>query len=169
MPRGKALPDDKRQAILDDIKASQKSRNAIARDHDVSVGTVTNIAKRNGLTTAFDRSSTKRATEAKQADNRAVRAELSRRLLAKAGDLLDQMDGEYLVYSFGGKDNTFNSKVLPKPPAAELRNLMTSAAVAIDKHVVIDRHDSGAGAEQAVSLLGALLDGMQERHGTAPK
>src|SRR5690606_29394390 len=83
------IPDHKRQAILADIKAG-KARNAIAREHGVSPSTVTNIAKSAGMTDAFDRSQTKRATEAAQADNAAIRAIISRRLLEKANELLDQ-------------------------------------------------------------------------------
>jgi hypothetical protein len=151
------LPDDKRAAIQADIEASQKSRNQIARDHDVSVGTVTNIAKAAGLTTAFDRSQTKTATEAKKADNAALRASTSRRLLEKANELLDQMDQPHVAFHFGGKDNTYNEKQLDRPPVADLRNLMTAAAVAVDKHLVIEKHDNSGESHAAVD---AWLDAM---------
>ncbi|MBF8193269.1 helix-turn-helix domain-containing protein [Nonomuraea sp. K274] len=148
MPR--PIPDNVRQNILDDINAGEKSRNQIARDHNVSVGTVTNIAKRAGLTTAFDRSATKNATEAAKADNAALRAATSRRLLVKANELLDQMDQPHLAFNFGGKDNTYNEKQLPKPPVSDLRNLMTAAAVAVDKHLVIEKHDNSGESHAAV-------------------
>lgn len=148
MPR--AIDDAVRDAILEDIRAGQKSRNQIARDHNVSVGTVTNIAKRSGLTSAFDRSATKNATEAARLDNAALRAATSRRLLEKANEFLDQMEQEHTAFNFGGKDNTFNSKVLPKPPVSDLRNLMTAAAVAIDKHIVIEKHDNSGESHAAV-------------------
>lgn len=165
----KPLPPDLRNAIAEAIRAGGK-RNQIAREHGVSPSTVSKIARDDGLTNAFDRTHTENATRAKQADNRAMRAELARRLLVKANEFIDLMDQPHKVFNFGGKDNTYNEKTLPRPPASDLRNLMTAAAVAIDKHVVIERLDSGAGADQAASLLGSLFDQLQERHGdTAPE
>ncbi|MGW4469680.1 hypothetical protein ACWENQ_08405 [Nonomuraea sp. NPDC004354] len=162
----KPLPQDKRDAILDDIKAG-KTRNEIARDHEVSPSSVTKLARENDH--AFDRTQTKNATLAKQADNKAMRTALAHRLLVKANEFLDQMDAEHVAFNFGGKDNTFNSKTLPRPPISDQRNLMTAAAVAIDKHLVIERHDSATGAEQTASLLDSLFTDLQARHGTAPE
>lgn len=148
------ISDDRRAAILADIQAG-KPRNQIARDHNVSAGTVTNIANQGGVTDAFDRSATKRATEAAVADNRAVRAVVSRRFLDKASEILDQMDKPYTVHAFGGKDNTFNSETLDRPPAGELRNLMVTAATAFDKHLAADRHD--AEGEQGMAAVDQWL------------
>jgi transposase-like protein len=75
------ISDDKRAAILADIKAGTLSRNAIARQHSVSVSTVTKLAKDSGNPNAFDRSQTKKATEAKAADDKARIAEIQSRLL----------------------------------------------------------------------------------------
>jgi len=119
------------------------------------------------MTDAFDRSQTKRATEAAQADNAAIRAIISRRLLEKANERLDQMDRPYRVFSFGGKDNTYRERILDRPPAGELRNIMTAAAIALDKHLAIDKHDASADAGQVASLLGTLLADLQARHGTS--
>lgn len=153
MPRPR-IPQAKRDAIADAIRAGGK-RNQIARDFDVGVGSVTLIAQENGL--AFDRSETKRATEAKVADNKAFRAEVSREFLEKARDLLEQMDGEHLAFSFGGRDNTYREHKLAKPPPAELRNLIVSAAVAFDKHLAADRHDSD---DQGLAAVDAWLRNM---------
>ena len=158
MPR--PIPDDVRQAVIDDIRAGEKSRNQIARDHDVSVGTVTNIARRAGLTAAFDRSATKNATEAAKADNAALRASTSRRLLIKANELLDQMDQPHTAFNFGGKDNTYNEKQLSRPPVSDLRNLMTAAAVAVDKHLVIEKHDNSGESHAAVDAWLTEMTGL---------
>jgi transposase-like protein len=147
VPQGKPLDEHTVTAILASIDAG-KSRNEVAREHNVSASTVSRIAASNAR--SFDRSKTKNATEAKKADNAALRAATSRRFLEKANELLDQMDGEHTVFNFGGKDNTFNSKVLPKPPVADLRNLMTAAAVAVDKHLVIEKHDHSGESHAAV-------------------
>lgn len=157
MPR---IPDRKRQAIADDIRAG-KPRNQVARDHDVSAGTVTNIARESGLTEAFDRSATKNATAALVADNKALRAITSRRMLVKANELLDQMDQPHIVFNIGGKDNVYTEHLMDRPPTTDLRNLMTSAAVAIDKHAVLEKLDSDSGADAARSMLGALAEGLQ--------
>lgn len=144
------MDETKRQAILDDIKAGEKSARQIARDHDVATSTVSRLAKATGEGDGWQRSQTKNATEAAKADNASLRAATSRRLLLKANEFLDQMDQEHTAFNFGGKDNTFNSKVLPKPPVSDLRNLMTAAAVAIDKHLVIEKHDNSGESHAAV-------------------
>jgi hypothetical protein len=154
------ISDTKRQAIAADIRAG-KARNQIALDHGVSAGSVTNIAREFELTEAFDRSATKHATEAAVADNRAWRAVTSRRFLEEANKALDRLHEPYLVYGFGGKENTYNEHELPAPPAGELRNFMTGAAVAFDKHLAADRHDADAGTEGARSVLGALGEALQ--------
>jgi DNA-binding CsgD family transcriptional regulator len=142
-----ALDPAKRAAILEQIRAG-KNRNEIARDLEVSGSTVSKIARENDH--AFDRTQTKNATEAARADNAALRASTSRRFLIKANELLDQMDAPHVAFNFGGKDNTFNSKELDKPPVSDLRNLMTAAAVAIDKHLVIEKHDNSGESHAAV-------------------
>lgn len=159
----KRLPDDKRAAILADIEGRQLARNAIARKHGVSVGTVSNIANEAGLTDAFDRAETEKATKALIADTKALRAEVSRRFLEKANQFLDQIDEPHLVFSFGGKDNTYNEHVLDRPPTVDLKNLMTSAGIAFDKHIVAERHDAEdglAGARDALGSLGQALMGL---------
>jgi transposase-like protein len=155
------IPDAKRAEILADINAGTKGRNQIARDHDVSVSTVTKIAAEEGATTAFDRSQTKNATAAAVADSRAVRAATARRMLAKANELLDQMDQPHVVFNIGGKDNTYTEHLMDRPPTADLRNLMTCAAIALDKHLAIEKHDGDQGAEAAKSMLGDLAAGLR--------
>ncbi len=157
------IPDDKRSAILADIEAGKKGRNQIARDHGVGVGTVTKIAKDAGVTTAFDRADLKKATEAAALDNKALRVRTARRFLDKANELLDQMDEPHLVFNFGGKDNTYEEHLLNKPPTGDLKNLMVSAATAIDKHLVLERHDS-ATSDAASSLLDAVANGLQNAY-----
>lgn len=158
------IPATKRAAILAEVRAGAKGRNQIARDHGVSVGSVTKIAKDADLPEAFDRSLTKNATKAAVADNRAIRAATARRLLLKANDLLDQMDQPYTVFNIGGKDNTYAEHKMNRPPTADLRNLMVTAATALDKHLALDRHDTSDPGEMA-SLLGTLLGGLQAKHG----
>lgn len=143
----KALSARKRNAILADIEAGQKARNQIARDHGVSPGTVTNIARQGGMTGAFDRSGTKSATEAAVADAKAVRAATSRRFLDEANKMLDQLHEPHTAFSFGGRDNTYAEHAFPEPPVDAKRTLITAAAIAFDKHLAADKHDADESAD----------------------
>jgi hypothetical protein len=156
----KALAPDKRERILADIRAGGKSRNQIARDHQVSVGSVTNLS-RTVSDHAFDRSATKKATEAAVADSAALRAATSRRFLVKANELLDQMDEPFLAFSFGGRENSYNEHQFGKPTVDALRTMMTTAAIAFDKHMAQEKHDSSGidGVSSVDSWLAAMVDG----------
>lgn len=136
------LDPTERQAILDDIQAGELSRNAIARKHHRSVSTITGIAKAAGETDAFDRSQTEKGTQARVADLAELRSQTSARFLQEANKMLDRLNEPCEVFAFGGAENRFNSEVLHRPPSQEARNFLTSAAVALDKHLVLDRHDS---------------------------
>lgn len=127
----------------------------------MSVGSVTNIARENDVTEAFDRSTTERATRAKVADQRAQRAVTSQRFLDEANALLDEVHRPHIVFNIGGRDNVYTEHLMAEPPTADKRNLIVSAATAFDKHLKADLHDSDAGAEGAKSVLGALGAALQ--------
>lgn len=154
------------EAILEDVRAGELSCRAIARKHDISTATVRKYTAEAGITDAFSRAQTENATRAKTADNRSRRAALAEKFLALADQLLDQVDKPHVVHSFGGRDNTFASEILDRPPTSDIRNLMTAAAVAVDKSIAIDRHDTKSGADTVASLLGDLFGGLVEKHGT---
>jgi hypothetical protein len=159
------IPDDKRAAILADVKAGKLGARQVAAKHSVAPSTVTKLAKDAGIVDAFERAQTKNATAAAQIDNKAMRVLAAQRLIVKAHETLDQMDAPHLVFNFGGKDNTYEEHLLSKPPTGDLRNLMVITATAIDKHLVLERHDANE-PDAAGSLLGALLTGLQQKHGT---
>jgi uncharacterized protein with PIN domain len=87
----KRLAASKREAILTEVRAG-KARNAIARDHDVSPSSVTKLAGEAGMKDAFDRSHTKKATEAKAADHQATLAALAARHAKIASDVMDSFE-----------------------------------------------------------------------------
>lgn len=64
------------------------------------------------------------------------------------------------MFSFGGKDNVYRERILDRAPTGDLRNLMTSAAIAFDKHLLAERHDADTGAAGARSVLGQLAAGL---------
>lgn len=136
-----ALDPDKRAAILDDIEAGL-GRNDIARRHDVGQATVTRVAAAEGITDAWDRSATQRATELRAIDVKARQSDLAQLLIEDAHRLRRMIWEPVTIYKFGGKDNTLNSVDLDEPDFEGKRNLMTSIAIAVDKVGVLTRDDS---------------------------
>lgn len=120
-----------RAAIAEAIKAGGK-RNEIAREHGVSPSTVSKIARDDGLTSAFDRTQTKNATEAARADNAARRAQLAEKLIALAELSMDQ--------------------VIAELGEASARDAAVVLGIAVDKHrqlVDMDRDPEGLAAVDA--------------------
>lgn len=155
----KPLTAEKRAAILADIQAGQKARNQIARDHGVSVGTVTNIAKDAGLTNAFDRAQTEKATRARAVDVKALREQLKQDLLADAQRFRERAWGPYqvVVSTPQGADIV----TLDEPPLTEARAAYTAIGIAIDKSLVLEKHDAHQAGDGAKSMLDALADGIR--------
>lgn len=92
----------------------------------------------------------------------ALRAEVSAKYLRKASELLDQMDEPHLVFSFGGKENTYNEAVPQRALPGDLRNLMTASAVAFDKHLKILAAQTDSGATTAASMLSGIADALEK-------
>lgn len=159
MGQGQPLTDEQRAAITADLEGDTKSRNEIAREHGVSPSTVSKIAREKNKT--FDRAKTEKATRARVSDMAALRAQVAEKYLRKADELLDQMDEPHLVFSFGGKENTYNEQLLERPPTGDLRNLMTASAVALDKHLKIISADTESGSAGAASMLSGIADALQ--------
>jgi len=157
-----------REAIENDIRAGLK-RNEIARKHEVSGATVTNIGKKleaDGAGPAFDRSGTKRATEAREVDSAESRSRLRALLLADAHRLREQLWKPCTIHHFGGKDNTLASLDLDQPTFADQRQIMTTVGIAIDKIVRLDGGDQAE--QQAASLIQSLVEDIRSRRTPAP-
>jgi hypothetical protein len=148
------IPDKKRKAVLKDIRAGELSRNAIAKKHGVAASSVRNIADRAGIVAPFDRAGTKNATAARTVDMAARRAELAELLLGDAFKLRDRVWDKYQVVSFGpdGPEIAY----LNLPPAKDTQCLMASLGIAVDKHLVITKHDADPGTDSAKSMLADL-------------
>lgn len=154
------LDPDKRAAIADAIRAGG-ARNAIAREHGVSGSTVTGIAKAEGLDGAFDRASTKTATEARQADVAASQSRLKVRLLEEAHRTLTQLREPCELLHFGGKENTLNRVELERPTFEQQRNIMITVGIAVDKIVALERLAAGGGVEEAAGLIRDLVESIR--------
>jgi transposase-like protein len=141
------IPDHKRAAILADIRARQKPLRQIARDHAVASSTVHNIARQNGVKDAFDRSRTKKATEAKRVDHQA-------RLVAIAGRSAGL--AERALASFEAMTDAEWGKTSPYT-----RGLIFGIAADKAKDLASDNTD----AEQVASALGKFFDGIVDQYG----
>lgn len=131
------LSDELRAAILADIEAGKKSARQIARDHDVSVGTVSKIAKDERVDGAFERSQTKKAVQASTIDYAARRAALAGRQLTLAEKAV-----EHAI------------DTLSEASAAQAAVI---AGVAIDKHRLLDQYDADT---QGLAAVDAWLKAM---------
>ena len=127
------------------------SLNEVARRLGYAASTVSKWAKIDGV--LFDRAQTRRATAARQVDLAAIRAEVSQLAIETALAELKDIRGEY-EHVATSPDGPVRM-TLNKPLAADRRNLATSAAVLIDKHVQLARFD-GDGSEGERSMLAEL-------------
>lgn len=130
------------------------SCNAIAKKLGCSPSTISRWAKSEGL--SFDRSKTEVAVKAHTVDLAAGRLRLAEKMLKASEDMLDRIDDEYLVYNFGGKDNTYAEHTLDEAPVEVRRNVITTAAITFDKLTRIVEAENDGGVAVGESLLGNL-------------
>jgi hypothetical protein len=154
------IPDDKRAAILADIKAGIKGRNQIARDHDVSVGTVTKIAKDADVTDAFDRSQMAKATHAAVEDNRSRRARIASELLDDVARFRKRAWSPYTYYERGMEGPELVT--LDLPPLKEAKEAYVAIGISLQRHAELEKLDAGRGDEQAKSMLGDLAAALEQ-------
>lgn len=157
MPRKDTDPAKRRallrrkRAKLPELHAQGLSANRIAKQLGVNASTVSRWAKADGL--KFDRAEARHAIRARQVDLAALRAEASQLAIETALEELRDIRGPYEHVAPG--PNGPVRMTLVKPLAADRRNLATSAAVLIDKHVALARFD-GDGSEGERSMLAEL-------------
>jgi hypothetical protein len=133
--------------LRDQVRAAHKrglGRNAIAEEVGVSTGSVTSICKAAGLT--FDRSITKSATEAKQEDDKTIRASIASNSLSLA-----KQAAAILA-----------ERLITNPDEVATRELTTIFGVFIDKYAVLAKLDENADTELTDSVVDKLLAGFKE-------
>lgn len=144
---------DKRAQARELAQAGVSCRS-IADRLGVSRTSVSRWAKEDGY--SFDRSQTAAATSARQFDMAAARLRIAEKMTANADRALDALDGPYLVYSFGGRDNDYNEHELAEAPISARREAQTIAGIAFDKLTkALDQSDANAD-EAARSLMTAM-------------
>jgi hypothetical protein len=158
------VTDEDYQRIRE-LHAQGLGRNAIAREIGRAQRTVSVIAAELGLT--FDTSLTEDATRARVAQLAALRADTALDLHLDALKLTQSMWEPTRVFNFGGKDNTFASREVDEPPAADKKALMSAAGIALEKSLKLVPPADDSGAEDARSMLGQLMRGLKAAYDEA--
>jgi hypothetical protein len=153
---GRPVTQEDRDRVAE-LHAEGKGRNDIADIMDRSGSTISRIAASFDPPLSFERGpEVAAATAARKSDLAALRAELAFNLTVDADKLRRQMWEETTVYSFGGKENTYEDHVFDEAPAAEKRALMGAAGMAIDRSLKLEPIEQSSGLEGAKSMLGSL-------------
>lgn len=149
---------DEERAEIRRLHAEGCGRNEIARQIGRGTRTVSVVAADLGL--SFDRTRTEEATRARMADLAERRTILAEALQGDAERLTEQVWQPAVVFNFGGKDNTYEKREVPEPPAADKRQLMQAAATAIDRSLRLVPPAEDGGAEAGRSMVGQLMTGL---------
>jgi hypothetical protein len=147
------------QQRIRDLHAQGLGRNEIARQIGRAQRTVSVLAAEMGL--VFDVTMTEEATRHRVAQLAEKRTILADALTDDALRLSEQVWQPTVVYNFGGKDNTYEYRDVPEPPADAKRALMSAAVAAANQSVRLVPPADG-GAEQARSMVGQLMTGLAE-------
>ncbi|WP_328545474.1 hypothetical protein [Streptomyces europaeiscabiei] len=156
MPR-QPIPEEFHDRFRE-LHADGYGRNRIARELGFPPVQISRTAEVLGLT--FDRSQIEAATRARLADLAERRAMLAEDLQEDAEKLRAQMWETTVVYSFGGKENSYEDHEFDEAPAAEKRALMATAGMAIDRSLKLAPVHEADGADTERSMLGDLAAGI---------
>ncbi|MFD5711335.1 hypothetical protein ACFWHW_13210 [Streptomyces pharetrae] len=155
MARTFSAEDEER---LRQLHADGLPRNRIAEEMGWAVGTITNHARRLGL--SFDREATRAANDARQVDLTARRQRIQEQLLDLAERSIERTQARYLVHGFSHTGESV-AEWLALPPAKETKDLTTAAMSALARFDQKAKDDGGdAGRDQARGFLQGLSDAM---------
>lgn len=161
-PQPPRVTDAERERIIGLLRDGM-SQERIAREVGRGVGTVARIAKAAGITAeGRTAEALARARAARSAFCAERRAELAARLQVEAELLLDELHGPFEVYSFGGRDNTFASRLLDNPPQDAKESIIRSAQRCVTTMLAIDKHDNRADGD-----VSAVADWLRAMTGAA--
>lgn len=151
MGANQPLTDDDR-AKIKELHAAGMNRNEIARAIGRSFAAVSKHAAKLGL--SFNREGTAAATAAKVIDAKSRRAQLQLDLLEDVERMRQQLFQPAFAFSFGGKENTFESETIPQPTFADQHKIVMAVNTAITASIKIDEHDR---AGENLSAIDAWL------------
>jgi transposase-like protein len=150
------IPDELREQIAEACRQPDAKRNDIARHYEVSPSTVSKIAGEVGAT--FDRTATKNATAAREADSREALSLLKARFIRESNVFLDKLHRPARLIELS-KDGDWCVFEVEEPVIADQQRLMVSSGIAVDKAIAIDRHNAGVpdttGLDQLMDIIGA--------------
>lgn len=142
---------DEESTRLTELHAAGKSLHFIANELGRSKRTISVWAEKLGL--SFDRAETAKAAEAVHVDNKARRVALEERLLVEAQKIMDQLWKPTLVFSFGGKDNTYEEHTIDRPTFSDQKAIVQTATTAIRESTRLHEMNAGHDATSTVSVL----------------
>lgn len=151
----KPLDDDERQRIVQLIESGKgcaETAKLVGRSPD----TVSRIARSIGWT--FGVTNLARAHEARSAYSQDRRAQIAARATERAEEMLEKMSGAYLVFNFGGRDNTYEEHTLDAPPTEAQRAMAQTFRDLMRTVLDIDRHDNRA--DEGLSAVDEWLRGI---------
>jgi transposase-like protein len=125
----KYTPEQKQEALASVVAVGQ---SATAKQMGIPVGTVSVWARRAGVKASYVEKM-REATEAKEAKNKALRAELHGLLLEQAVKLMKRMDDPHIDFKPGGALGPVEV-TFPVAPAAACQHYATSVGILIDKY-----------------------------------
>ena len=134
--------------------------NFIATDMQRSKETIGRHSERLGL--SFDRTATAKAAEAVHIDNKARRARIEERLLAKGEEFLDQLDEPVIVFSFGGPLNEYAEHELTKPDPVSQKHIVQALNTVLISANKLHEMNAGQQAEKAVSALVQMQGALEQ-------
>jgi hypothetical protein len=145
--------------LVRELHSAGLGRNEIARHIGRAQRTVSVIAQE--LNLRFDVTMTEDATRARVAQLAEKRAILADALTDDALRLTEQLWQPATVFSFGGKDNTYAERQVDEPPAHDKKALMAAATAAAAQSLRLVPPADDSGADDARSMLGKLMTGLQ--------
>lgn len=148
----RAYSDEQREEALRIYETEGPS--AAAEATGVPKSTIRSWAKSDGVRTVRNQN-TREATEAAQADAKALRAELSLGLMQDAKRMREELWMPSIAISAG--------QVVEAPravPEVQLK-MLTSIGIAIDKSATLDAVDNDGGVAEVVSMLDSLRERLE--------
>ncbi|MDN5859940.1 MAG: hypothetical protein L0H84_15100 [Pseudonocardia sp.] len=141
-----------------------RSRAQLARDFRVAPSTVRRIAAEHGINNPFDTSGTRKATESAADRRRVQRSDLADELLTvEIPRLRTRMAGPWQRTAVMPGPDGPEALVVPEDDATiarGLKDLHTALGIAVDKTIVVDRHDAQDSDQGADDTLARLFDGL---------
>lgn len=151
----KPVSADERQRIIEAF-ATGKSCRQIAREFGRSTTTISHIAK--GIDHEFGQINALRAREINQKYGAEWRADVRQQLADEVGRLLADMRKPTLVYSFGGRDNTYAEHELAEPDSRQKHELVRATSTALRAIRDLDATDSTTGNHGQLGEWFAAID-----------